>query len=133
MVRTFLDSGVLLAAARAVGPDRECALQILEDANRVFVTSPFVYLELVPKATYYKKRLEKAFYDEYFRAAEWTRDLNQIAVVAQTEAAQSGLAAMDALHVAAAHLGRAEEFVTTERPGKPVYRSSLMKVVYLFH
>ena len=132
MVRTFLDSGVLLAAARAAGRDQERALQILEDGNRVFVTSPFVYLELVPKATYYKKRLEKAFYDEYFRAAEWVRDLNQITVLAQAEAAKSGLAAMDALHAAAAHLAEAEEFITTERPGKPVYRSSLIQVVYLF-
>ena len=96
------------------------------------MTSPFVQLELVPKAIYHKKHLEKAFYDEYFRAAEWIRDLNRIEAVAQTEAAKSGLAAMDALHVAAAHLAGADEFVTTERPGKPIYRSSLIRAVYLF-
>jgi len=133
VVRTFLDSGVLLAGARATGPDQERALRLLEDSDRVFVTSPFVYWELVPKAIYNKKRLEKAFYEEYFRAAEWMRDLIQIERLAQTEAAKSGLAAMDALRVAAAHLAGAGEFVTTERPGKPVYRSSLIQVVYLFH
>lgn len=132
MVRTFLDSGVLLAAARAVSRDQERALQILEDVNRTFLTSPFVHLELVPKAIYHKKRLERAFYEEYFRAAEWIRDLNRIETVAQSEAAKSGLAAMDALHVAAAHLAEADEFITTERLGKPIYRSSLIRVVYLF-
>jgi len=91
MVRTFLDSGVLLAATRSLGHDRERALQILEDANRTFLTSPFVHLELVPKAIFHKKRLEKAFYDEYFDGAEWFRDLDKIEAAAQTEAAKSGL------------------------------------------
>ena len=47
-------------------------------------------------------------------------------------AAESGLAAMDSLHLAAAYLSRADEFITTERPGKPIYRSPLVKIVYLF-
>jgi len=46
-------------------------------------------------------------YEEYFRAAD-----------AQTEAAKSGLAAVNALHVSAAHLPGADVFVTTERPSK---------------
>ena len=132
MLRTFLDSGVLLAAARGIGKDQDRALRILEDSNRAFVTSPFIHLELVPKAVYYKKRLEKSFYDEYFRAAEWIRDLEKIQALAQTEAARSGLAAMDALHVAAAHLAEADEFITTERTGKPIYRSSLITAIYAF-
>jgi hypothetical protein len=123
---------VLLAGARALGRDRERALTILEDPNRIFLTSPFVHLELVPKAVYYKKRLEKAFYDEYFAAAEWMRDLDKIESVAQTEAAKWGLAAMDALHVAAAYLSQADEFITTERPEKPIHRSTLVTITYLF-
>jgi hypothetical protein len=39
---------------------------------------------------------------------------------------------MDSLHVAAAHLLRAHEFITTERPDKSIHRSSLVNVVYLF-
>jgi predicted nucleic acid-binding protein len=53
-------------------------------------------------------------------------------VAAQTEAAKAGLGAMDALHLAAAHLARADEFITTEKPNKAIHRSSLVKVVYLF-
>lgn len=132
MRRTFLDSGVLLAAARGTDRDQDRALRILEDPDRIFVTSPFIHLELVPKAIYYKKRLEKAFYDQYFRVAEWIRDLEKIEALALAEAAKAGLSAMDALHVAAAHLAGADEFITTERAGKPIYRSLLVKAIYAF-
>ena len=39
---------------------------------------------------------------------------------------------MDSLHLAAAHLLKADEFITTEKPNKSIHRSSLVKVVYLF-
>ncbi len=132
MLRTFVDSGVLLAAARSVTRDRNRALGILEDTNRVFLTSPFVHLELIPKAAFYRKYLELAFYDEYFRAAQWFRNVGAILAAAQKEAEKSGLAAMDALHIAAAALSGADEFVTTERPGKPLYRSTSVKIAYVF-
>jgi hypothetical protein len=132
MIRTFLDSGVLIAAARSLDPDRERALQLLEEPNRAFLTSPFVYLEVVPKAIFFKKRLERSFYDRYFAHALWFREVDKIEVAAQTEAARAGLGAMDALHLAAAHLSRADEFITTEKPNKAIHRSSLVKVVYLF-
>ena len=108
------------------------ALQLLEEPDRVFLTSPFIHLEVVPNPIFYKKRLEQSFYDRYFNNAVWFRQLDKIEAAAQTEAAKAGLSAMDALHVAAAHLSRADEFVTTEKPDKAIHRSSLVKVVYLF-
>ena len=69
MLRTFLDAGILIAATRSVGSDRERALQLLEEPDRVFLTSPFVHLEVVPKAIFYGKRLERSFYDRYFKNA----------------------------------------------------------------
>lgn len=98
----------------------------------MFLTSPFVHLEVVPKTIFHKNRLERSFYDRYFDSAVWFRDLDLIEAAAQTEAAKSGLAAMDALHVAAAHLSHADEFVTSEKPNRAIHRSSLVKVVYLF-
>jgi predicted nucleic acid-binding protein len=98
----------------------------------VFLTSPFVHLEVVPKAIFFKKRLERSFYDRYFANAVWCREVEKIEVAAQTEAAKAGLGAMDALHLAAAYLSRADEFITTEKPGKAIHRSSLVKIVYLF-
>ena len=132
LIRTFFDSGVLIAAARLLDPDAERALKFLEEPDRVFLTSPFVYLEVVPKATFYKRRLERSFYDRYFKDAVWFREVDKIETTAQTEAIKAGLGAMDALHLSAAYLSRADEFITTEKPTKPIHRSSLVKVVYLF-
>ena len=132
MVRSFLDAGVLITAARSRDREGERALQIIESPDRVFLTSLFIRLEIVPKAVFYKKRQEQALYEEYFNTAEWFRDIEKIAALAEREAAKEGLAAMDALHLAAAHLSRADEFITTEKPNKSIYRSSLVKVVYLF-
>ena len=132
MIRTFFDSGVLIAAARSLDPDGARAVRFLEDPNRVFLTSPFVYLEVVPKAIFFRKRIERSFYDRYFANAVWCREVDKIEAAAQTEAARAGLGAMDALHLAAAHLSRADEFITTEKPNKAIHRSSLVKVVYLF-
>ncbi len=39
---------------------------------------------------------------------------------------------MDGLHLAAAHLLKADEFITTEKPSRSIYRSSLVKIVYLY-
>ena len=132
MLRTFLDTGVLIAAARSIDPDRERALQLLGDPSRTFLTSPYIYLEVVPKTIFYKRRSERSFYQRYFDNAVWFRNLGRIEEVARAEAAKSGLGAMDALHIAAASLADADEFVTTERPGKAIHRSSLLPVVYLF-
>jgi len=132
VIRTFGDSGVLLAAIRTVGPDKERALHLLEEPNREFLTSPFVHLEVIPKAIFHRKRLEQLFYEKYFGGAIWFRDIERIEALARVEAAKAGLGAMDSLHIAAASLMNAEEFVTTEKPNKAIHRSSLVAVVYLF-
>ncbi len=132
MLRTFLDAGILITGARGSGADQERALHILEDPERVFVASLFLQLELVPKAVFHKKHLEKLFYDKYFERAELVRNMDEIVRVARAEAARCGLSAMDALHLAAAHLGGCEEFITTERPTAPIFRSTLVQIIYLF-
>jgi len=86
----------------------------------------------MPKAIFHGKRLEQALYEKYFRAAEWYRNLGKIEPLARREAVRAGLGAMDALHLAAAHLAGADELVTTERPSRPVYRTALVRIVYLF-
>ena len=83
-------------------------------------------------ATFNRKRLEQLFYEKYFGSATWFRDIVRIEALARTEAANAGLGAMDALHLAAARLTNAEQFITTEKPHKAIYRSSLVRVIYLF-
>ena len=62
-------------------------------------------------------------------ALEWASDLNGLVNLAISESERHGLAAMDALHAAAALLLGADEFVTTEKPGKPIYRVDGFQVI----
>jgi predicted nucleic acid-binding protein len=89
-------------------------------------------LEVCPKAAYYGHREELAFYREFFRSSVIARRTGPIVTLALREAERSGIAAMDALHIAAAHLLKADVFITTEKPTKPMYRTSLVEVRYLY-
>jgi predicted nucleic acid-binding protein len=122
--RTFLDSGVLIAAARGIDDAALQALQILDDPDREFVSSIFVKLEVLPKAIYNGFREEAAFYQSFFEndVELWVGFSDELAEVAQQQAGKLGLSALDALHVAAAISAEVDEFVTTERPGKPLHR-----------
>ena len=55
--RTFIDAGVLIAAARGKDAPSMSALEILDDQSREFVSSPFVELEVIPKAIYNRKEV----------------------------------------------------------------------------
>ncbi|MFQ4145974.1 hypothetical protein [Chlorogloeopsis sp. ULAP02] len=76
MIRTFIDSGVLIVAARGEGAIAERALAILEDSNPEFVSSIFLKLEVLPKAIYKNKTSEIKFYEEYFN--ELTVDITEL-------------------------------------------------------
>jgi hypothetical protein len=128
----FLDSGVLIAAFKGAPQLRELALRIVEDPGRVFRTSPFVRLEVLPKTIFSRQTNERRFYEQYFARAEFVPDLTGIFDLGEKEAAKSGVGSMDSLHLAAAHLLKADEFLTTEGPKKSIHRSSLVKVVCLF-
>jgi len=131
-IRTFVDSGVLIAAYKGSPSVVALAIDILDDPNRVFLSSPFLRHEVSPKALYNRQQDEYRFYQKYFRRAAFCDDLKLILTHAGEESAKSGVGPMDSLHIAAAYLLDADEFVTTEKPNKSIYRSSLVKVVYLF-
>lgn len=130
MIRTFVDAGVLIAAARGMGVGADNALQILGDSNREFVSSSFLRLEVLPKAIYNQRKAEVEFYETYFSVvAFWATEVEQLLDVAFRESAQAGLGAMDALHVAAAISVGAAELVTYEKPEKSIYRTQSIRVV----
>lgn len=132
MIRTFVDSGILLAGWRGVPKLQIKALTILSDANREFVSSPFIRLELRPKAVYHKNINEVAFYDSFFTSAvEWIDDFPTLISEAAIVGEKYGLNSMDALHIAAAVLGNANEFVTAERTTSPFSRVQNIKVVFI--
>jgi predicted nucleic acid-binding protein len=121
--KTFVDAGVLIAAARGKADVATHAMKILDDPDREFVASPFLKLEVLPKAVYEKRQAEVEFYETFFNAVTyWAESVNEIAKNAYIEACKSGLNAMDALHVAAAISAGAEELITTEKPEKSIHR-----------
>lgn len=130
---TFIDSGVLVTAARGVGEDSEKALEILADSSREFASSEFIKMEVIPKAIYNRKTAEAEFYESFFSAVTyWSNDIEKVIQDAYNIACQYGLAAMDALHVAAALSVGAEELVTTEKRTKPMHRVTSINVVSIF-
>ena len=123
---------MLIAAHWGRSPERDLALEIVNDRSRMFIVSPFLYLETLPKAVHSRREAEITFYSTYFdNAFLWVNDVESIVAIAQQESERHGLAAMDALHVAAAHLGKAEVLFTLERRTKPMHRTTLVRVAYL--
>ena len=123
MIRIFLDAGVLIAAIRGSPVPTERALGVINDPERVFIASDFVRLEVLPKAVHCRQQYEVAFYEAYFASVMTMVEVSPGLVrQAYAEAQQAGLAGMDALHIAAAKAGAAEEFITTERPTTALFR-----------
>jgi predicted nucleic acid-binding protein len=133
VTRTYLDSGVLIAAARSTDAIAARALTYLDDPQRTFVGSAFVRLEVLPKPMYLKRQDEVTFYTAFFSAVvAWAPVTAELLDHAYRLAASYGLSAVDALHVAAALAIQADELVTTERPEKPIHRVAGLKVTSLF-
>ena len=133
MTITFIDSGVLVTASRGVEDLSDKAISLLASVDREFASSVFIKLEVLPKAIYHRQTDEVEFYQTFFSAITyWADDTEKIIQGGYKVACKYGLAAMDALHIAAAISVGAEEFITTEKPTKPMYRVTDIKVVYLF-
>lgn len=133
MTRTFLDSGVLLTGWKGKEDDRAQAIRVMEDTQRKFVSSQIIRLELLPKPTFFKNKDELAFYDSHFSDLKGEAMLTEsLGNEALALGKRYGLAAADALNVAAAIRLEADEFVTTEVPGKPLFRVVELTVLNLF-
>ena len=130
-MRTFLDSGVLLAAWRGETL-AAAALSIMSDDAREFVTSQLVRLELLPKARFERRLIEVRFYESHFAEAVACEPLSEVlGNAAESLAARYGLSGADAVQVAAAIRQGAREFYTSERPGKPLFRVKELRVISL--
>jgi predicted nucleic acid-binding protein len=130
MIRTYVDAGVLIAAARGKAPLALKALAVLDDPNREFVSSVFLKLEVLPKAVWYKNEAEADFYEAFFSSVvAWSDSVDALVQEAFRQACSLGLAALDALHLASALASNADEIVTTERSTKPIHRTHLIRVL----
>ncbi len=123
MPLTYVDASVLIAARGGRSDQARRAFVILDDPAREFAASDFLRLEVLPKAIFHRQADEIAFYKEFFQAvARWAVPDVTLINAAFELATKYGLAAMDALHVAAAQSLGASEYVTGEKPTKPVFR-----------
>ncbi len=120
--RTFLDADVLINAFRGTGQLALDARDVLDDPNRDFVASDILRLELIPKARFNKQALEVQFYESYLATViELVETTPELVQAAESEAKSHGLAAADALHITAARKASTDEFVTAEKPSKPLF------------
>ena len=130
---SFIDAGVLIAAARGNHYLSEKALTVLEDGDRQFAASIFLKLEVLPKAIYQQQQAEIRFYETYFDAVtHWEKDIEKIIALGYEQASRFGLGAMDALHVAAAILIGADELITTEKSQRSIHRTSSITIISLY-
>ena len=88
-------------------------------------------MELLPQVIQNRNRPQQKFLEAYLGGTERIEDMNAIFRTAFRETSRSAVSGIDALRVAAAHLLKADEFITTEKPGKPLYTNKLVRVLYL--
>ena len=133
MTTTYIDSGVLIYAGRGSGEAAKLALPFLQATGRRFVTSDYVRLEVLPKTIFNKNTAEVEFYEGFFKLNSWVVPTSpELVKLAMEEACTNGLNGMDALHIAAAVFGGAEELITSERVTKPIHRTKRIRVVSIF-
>jgi predicted nucleic acid-binding protein len=114
MIKTYLDSGVLIAAARGTDVVSSKAILILDDDQRQFCSSCFVRLEILAKAKYYQQKNEIEFYYSFFSSCTfWANELDSIVELAEELATKYGLNALDSLQISSAISVQADEFITT--------------------
>ena len=57
---------MLIAGIRGTPEIADRAMELLNDPERLFVSSDFVQLEVLPKAVYFRQEAEVSFYRTYF-------------------------------------------------------------------
>jgi hypothetical protein len=84
----------------------------------------------LPKATFNKQQDETEFYETFLVLSPTGQPTSeQIMQDAYQIACTYGLAAMDAIHVAAALQIKADELITTEKSTKPMHRVREIQII----
>ncbi len=134
MVRTFVDACVLIAVVQGNDSVAKQAFEIIDDPNREFVVSDFLRLEVLPKPTFHKYLEQVEAYEEFFKQASGYIEPNKkISSDAVSLACKYDLQPVDALHISTASNSGVEEFITLEKPGKPITRVQEVKVISIYN
>lgn len=132
MKRTYIDANVLIGAFRGAQPVADRCIAVLDDPGRRLVVSDYLRLEVLPKPTFHKFQEEIRFMQLIFGAAENVTSSRRLIDEAFRLASTYNVNTLDALHVAAALVGGADEFVTLEKPTKPLFKIQELNVVSLY-
>jgi hypothetical protein len=98
-------------------------MEILDDPDREFIITDFLKLEVLPKPCFFGNHDEIEFMRTYIEnAALHVPSTAFITAQAIALACRYGLSAIDALHAEAAIEAKADEFITIEKPTKPLSR-----------
>jgi predicted nucleic acid-binding protein len=131
-IRTAIDANLLIAAWSAEGNRYAQALRVLESPNRHLIVSDALWLEVMPKAIFHHQQAERHFYEAVFQQAENRSWSSAILECAKALASTYGVAAMDAVHLAIAINAEADEFISGEKPTKPMFRVTEIHTVSLW-
>lgn len=133
MKRTYVDASVLIAAFRGDGIISPRAMEVLDDPDRKLVVSDFLRLEVLPKPTFHKRAEEVQFMNAVSKnAAENVPCGPEVTKMAIRLASEYDVAPMDALHMGAALAAKVDEFVTMEKPTKPICCVKEIRVTSLY-
>ncbi len=131
--RTFLDPSVLIAAYKSHRELHNKAKELLLSSDREFLASSIVRLELSQPHHDERHSAEAEFYEAYltFGVTECLAITESLVVEAISTVKATGAAAIDAIHLTCAIQMGADEFVTCERKGRPMYRESRIRITWL--
>ncbi|MCP9496655.1 MAG: PIN domain-containing protein [Pyrinomonadaceae bacterium MAG19_C2-C3] len=104
----------------------------ITDLQREIVVSLLLALELYPAAMEAKRSTEVAALKSFFNMAMYRvpvdDDLMENAIKEASKIYTLG--ALDAAHIAAAKAAGCDEFITTEKPSKPMFKVRGIKIVH---
>jgi predicted nucleic acid-binding protein len=130
--KTYVDSNVLITAFQGREEIFRKAMEILDDPEREFIGSDYLRLETIPKPTFHKREEEVAFMEAFFESAQENIPSSPaITGKAIQFAGCHDIHPMDALHLSAALHAKADEFVTLEKPEKPMFKVKGLQVTSL--
>jgi predicted nucleic acid-binding protein len=133
-IKTYLDSTILIASYRTNPRDSvNRTMMLLDDPTRRYIVSDYVVLETLPKPSFYGREREIDFMKRFFvRSYRYVESSPKIVTEAISLASKYDLQPLDALHLSAAIYGKADEFLTLERPTSPLCRVKEISVISLY-
>ncbi len=123
LIKTYLDTGVIMRGFQVGLEIKDPASDILTDSRREFVVSDVLKIELFPKPRFHKPAKELEFYERLFQKAVLQIETTPLIMARAIDlASRFNVASCDALHLSVAIEANVDEFITTEKPEKPFFQ-----------